>query len=114
MRIESYRFGSIRIDGQTYTNDIKIVNNSVKPDWKRKNGHIVLAGDIEDILEAGPEIMVIGKGSPGQMAPDRKLAEELERKGIRMISKPTAEAAEEFNALQKENRKIAAGFHLTC
>ncbi|MCF8111040.1 MAG: MTH938/NDUFAF3 family protein [Desulfobacteraceae bacterium] len=114
MRIEDYRFGSIRIDGTKYKNDIKIVGNSVKPDWRRKNGHLVTRGDFADILESEPEIVIIGKGSPGMMNMDQKLAEELEKKGISLIVKPTQEAVKEFNRLQEESRNVAAGFHLTC
>lgn len=114
MRIEDYRFGSIRINGKTYKNDIKIINNSVKPEWWRKNGHLVTRGDLADILEAGPEVVIIGKGSPGQMKLEPQLAKELGEKGIELIAKPTSEAVNEFNRLLGENRNIAAGFHLTC
>lgn len=114
MRIEDYRFGSIRINGQTYRNDVKIINDSVKPDWWRKTGHLVRREDLSDLLETGPEIVVLGKGSPGQMVPETGLAEELEKEGIRLIARPTADAVAEFNRLREENRHVAAGFHLTC
>ncbi|MFW5909127.1 MAG: Mth938-like domain-containing protein [Desulfosalsimonas sp.] len=114
LRIEDYNFGRIRIDGTTYKNDIKIVNNSVKPDWWRKNGHLVTHEDLSDILESKPEIVIIGKGSPGMMTTDQKLDKELKKKGISLIVKPTQEAVKEFNRLQEENRNVAAGFHLTC
>ncbi|MFP4194302.1 MAG: Mth938-like domain-containing protein [Desulfobacterales bacterium] len=114
MRIEDYRFGSIRVDGTTYKNDIKIVDNCVKPEWWRKKGHLVTREDLADILESGPEIVIIGKGSPGMMNTDEKLAQELENKGISLIVRPTQEAVKEFNRLQEENRNVAAGFHLTC
>ncbi|MFW6081550.1 MAG: Mth938-like domain-containing protein [Desulfosalsimonas sp.] len=114
MRIENYRFGSMRIDGITYSRDLKIINNEVKPDWRRKNGHVVTRDDVADILEAEPEILVLGKGSPGQMKPEPQLESELEKKGIKLIARPTEEAAYEFNRLLQDDRKIAAGFHLTC
>lgn len=114
MRIEDYSFGNMRINGKTYRHDLKIVNNSVKPDWWRKNSHLVTGEDLRDIIEAEPEVLVIGKGSPGQMSTAPEVEEELGKKGIRLIIKPTADAAEEFNRLQEENRNIAAGFHLTC
>ncbi|MCF8095755.1 MAG: Mth938-like domain-containing protein [Desulfobacteraceae bacterium] len=114
MRIEDYRFGSMRINGETYKRDLKIIKNSVRPDWWPKSSHLVTRDDIDDILKAEPEILVLGKGSPGQMEPDPALTEELEKKGIRLISRPTQEASEEFNRLQEENKNVAAGFHLTC
>ena len=114
MRVEDYRFGHIRINGQTYRNDVKIIQDAVKPEWWRKNGHLVRRQDLSDILAAEPEILVIGKGASGQMALDKGLAEELEKEGIRLIAAPTAEAVSEFNRLSGENRRVAAGFHLTC
>lgn len=114
MRIEDYRFGSMRIDGTTYRQDLKIINNEVKPDWRRKSGHTVTIEDLSDITGAEPEILVLGQGSPGQMKPDPQVEKELEKKGIQLIIKPTEEAAKEFNRLGREGKKIAAGFHLTC
>lgn len=114
MRIEHYTFGSISIDGTTYRQDIKIVNNTVIPEWWRKSGHSVAIEDVEDILAAAPEVVVFGKGDPGQMQPDPDLVSHMEKKGIEVISLPSARAAEAFNRLVEENKSLAAGFHLTC
>ncbi|MGM0453468.1 MAG: Mth938-like domain-containing protein [Thermodesulfobacteriota bacterium] len=114
MQIESYSFGSISIDGTIYRKDIKIIDNSVMPDWWRKSGHNVVFEDVADILAAGPDVVIFGKGDPGQMRPDPALVNQMAEKGIEVVSLPTARAAEEFNRRVKENQKVAAGFHLTC
>ncbi|MGD8628620.1 MAG: MTH938/NDUFAF3 family protein, partial [bacterium] len=67
MKIEAYRFGSISIDGTAYESDLKIIEGRVVPGWWRKEGHNLLLVDIEDILEAGPEVLIVGQGDPGLM-----------------------------------------------
>ena len=114
MRIDSYSFGSIAVDGTIYREDIQIIDNSVRPNWYRKSGHNVGFEDVADILAAGPDVVIFGKGDPGQMRPDPALVNHMTEKGIEVVSLPTERAAEEFNRRVKENKKIAAGFHLTC
>ena len=114
MKIETYRFGSIRIDGTTYTNDLKIISSLVVPDWWRKTGHRVDADELSDIIEVGPAILVLGTGEPGNLRPAPGLSGELEKKGISLIAEPTARAVETFNRLHAQQQNVAAGFHLTC
>lgn len=114
MRIEQYRFGSIRINGKTYDRDLKILGEKVIQDWRRKSGHRVEPDDVADLVAAGPDVLILGTGSPGQMKPAPELETELAKKAIRLIAKPTAEAVETFNRLAGEGLKMAAAFHLTC
>ena len=112
--IEQYSFGNIVINSVKYTNDMKIVLGKVVPEWWRKRGHSVDVDDIQDILKSGPDIVVIGKGSPGLMKATRALREFLKDQNIKLIEEKTAKAVETFNRLFKEDQNIAAGFHLTC
>jgi hypothetical protein len=61
--IEKYSFGKIVVNGVTYTNDIKIIQGRVVPDWWRKKGHSVGIEDVQDILESKTSVLVIGKVS---------------------------------------------------
>ncbi len=112
--IEKYSFGRIVIDGVTYKDDIKIIKGKVIRGWWRKKGHLVTARDIKDILAAKPEILIIGKGSPGFMKTDSLLAETLTDLGIHLIEEKTSKAIKIFNRLHEKGRNVAAGFHLTC
>ena len=50
--IESYVTGrSMRVAGKTYTTDLKIIGDTVKDNWWRRQGHRLLSDDIVDILE---------------------------------------------------------------
>ncbi|MBP8645694.1 MAG: hypothetical protein KBH99_06200 [Syntrophobacteraceae bacterium] len=112
--IAGYRFGSILIEGKSYHGDLKILEGRVLPDWWRKEGHRVTPEDITDILSARPEILVVGMGEPGRMRVSDTLRALLAEADIQLVEEPTAKAVEIFNRLYREEKKVAAAFHLTC
>ena len=112
--IEKFSFGNIVIDGRTFTSDIKIVNGRIVSDWWRRKGHRVDLEDIRDIIEAKPEIVVIGKGSPGMMKTTSEVRNYMENSRIRLIEEKTAKAIDTFNQLTQAGEKVAGGFHLGC
>lgn len=112
--IEKYSFGKIIINGLTYRDDIKIVRGHVVTDWWRQRGHEVHLEDIKDILTAGPDILVIGKGGPGFMHVMPDLKEYLKENGIQLIEEKTTKAVKTFDRMYGEGQNVAAGFHLTC
>ncbi len=114
MMIEHFSFGSIIVEGITYTNDIKIIRGSVIPAWWRKSGHQVNIDDIHDIIDTKPNILVLGKGKPGMMKSTRSLCEFLKQNDIDLIEEKTSKAIKTFNRLFKQGKNICAGFHLTC
>lgn len=111
--IEDYHFGSISVDGRRYTGDIKIIDGRVIPDWWRVDGHRLAVADIEDILEARPDVLVVGKGDPGLMEVLPETEKRLEELDILLIAKPTAEAVKTYNGLLGR-RRVAFAAHLTC
>ena len=112
--ITDFSFGRIVANGQTYTNDIKIVHGTLVPDWWRKSGHNVEIEDVQDALSTELEILVIGKGQPGYMQAADSLRQHLANKNVMLIEEPTAQAIETFNRLYKEGRRVAGGFHVGC
>ena len=112
--IEDYSFGSMTISGKSYRSDLKIIAGKVLPDWWRISGHRVVLSDVEDILQARPDILVIGSGASGLMRVSESLQRHLTEIGVALVVEPTAEAILTFNRLVGEGKKVAAGFHLTC
>ncbi len=112
--ITEFSFGKIVVKGKTYSDDIKIVSGRVVSGWWRKSGHRVELEDITDILEAEPDILIIGKGSPGLLKSTSSLRDYLAANHIELIEKKTSEAVEIFNGLLQQDRKVAAGFHISC
>jgi len=112
--IETDSFGKIVVNGVTYTHDIKIIQGTVIPEWRRKNGHQVEVADVKDILKSPADILIFGTGAYGMMKLTSALREHLENKGIEWIEKNTSESVKIFNRLHREGIKVSAGFHLTC
>lgn len=112
--ITEFSFGKIVVDGKTYKNDIKIVDGRVISEWWRRSGHRVEVEDITDVLETEPEVVVIGKGSPGLLKSTVSLRDYLAANHIELIEKKTSKAIHVFNGLFQQGRKVAAGFHISC
>lgn len=112
--IEKFSFGNIVVNGVTYRGDIKIIHRKVIPTWWRQRGHQVDVGDIQDMIEAKPSVLVLGKGMPGMMKSTQSLREFLKKNGILLIEEKTSRAIKTFNRLLKEGEHVCAGFHLTC
>ncbi len=113
MRIESYRFGRIRVDGKEYRADLIILPDRILDSWRRREGHNLCLEDLQEVLACHPEVLVIGQGKPGLMQVPAELAEELRRRGIEVSAAPTEQAVQEYNRLS-ESRRTAAALHLTC
>jgi hypothetical protein len=113
--IDAYEAGrSIRIDGHTYHNDVKIIGHQVKANWWRHSGHRLDRSDIADILETHPDILVVGTGYAGMMEVPAATRAAIENHGIRMHVEKTGSAVRAFNRLHDEGRNVAGAFHLTC
>ena len=112
--IEKYDFGHMVIRGEHYTDDIKIIRGRVVAKWRRMRGHTVNTDDVNDILGARPDILVIGRGSPGQMRTTGSFRIFLKNRKIELIEEKTADAVKTFNRLFQEGKNVAAGFHLSC
>jgi hypothetical protein len=114
MVIESYAFGNIVIDGRRYTSDLIIFpDGKIVDGWWRQSGHLMTAADIAGLIDAGPEVIVVGTGASGMLKPARGIDNVLEEKGIRMVAAPCSQALNHFNELS-QSKRVGACFHLTC
>ena len=112
--IESYSFGRMVIDGTSYSKDVVIFpDGSILSPWWRKQGHVLIPGDLQKLIAAGPEIIVCGTGAMGVMRPAAELQEFLTARNIDFIAQKSAKAVETYNQLS-DNRRIGGCFHLTC
>ena len=59
--IENCSFGSMVIDGQTYTTDLKILTDGrVLDRWRRQDGHRLDWQDIAELVGAKPDLLIVG------------------------------------------------------
>ena len=114
IQITAYEFGSIAIAGKTYTSDVIVAPEQVIDSWWRKEGHNLQIEDLDDIVKAKPDMLIIGTGYYGRMQVPDKTKRYLEEQGIKFLQAKTRDAVTEFNQLQKEYARIVAALHLTC
>ena len=113
MKINSYAFGEVVVNGRKYTSDVIIFPDRVKSGWWKKRGHQVSPEDIEEVIKEKPEILVVGKGAHGLMEVLPQAKRYLEEQGVELIALPTSEACEIYNQLCL-TQKVVAALHLTC
>lgn len=114
VHIDSYSFGSMTVDGKKYAQDLMIFPDRVKSNWWRKQGHNLVVEDLKEVLEYGPDVLVVGKGASGIMSIPPATREKIEEKGIHLIAESTHEACDRFNEQMKRGRRVVGAFHLTC
>jgi len=115
MRVESYSFGRIRINGKEYTNDVIVSQDRViNSKWWRREGHNVYPEDIKEILSEKPEIVVFGCGAAGAMKVNKAVLDVLSKMGIEVIQQLTNQAVETFNRLVSKGKRVVLAAHLTC
>lgn len=111
--IDAYEFGRIVIDGKEFTSDLIILPERVDDTWWRKEGHNLNIEDLELVIRAKPEALVVGTGATGLMQVPDRTKHYIESKGIKLIVGSTGEACEQYNRLSRTAKTVAA-LHLTC
>jgi hypothetical protein len=114
MNITHYEFGRIVVENQNYKTDVIITPKDVHDNWWRKEGHSLAIEDLDIIISANPDVLVVGSGYYGHMQVPEKTKHFLIDKGIKIEVAKTPEAIELFNNLQEKYARIVAALHLTC
>jgi len=112
-RIDGYRFGRIVIDGKSYNQDVILLPDRVIERWRRKQGHNLLPDDLGPVLEAEPDLLIVGQGAFGRMKVPEETRQTIEAAGIELIVCPSAEACKTYNKT-REQQVTAIALHLTC
>jgi hypothetical protein len=115
MRFDSFSFGSIRIDGNTYDHDVVIDRGKVRKRKKKASkkfrdvfGHTPLS--VEEDVPWKCRHLVIGTGD-GALPVMEEVKREAARRNIELIVVPTAQAIE---LLKRESVDTNAILHVTC
>jgi hypothetical protein len=107
------------VDGKEYRSDVIIYPQGtpggprVDASWWRKEGHRLDRADLDGVVKAKPEVLVVGTGYNGYMKVPQETLAFLKKEAIEVHVAPTREACQKYNEL-KETRKVVAALHLTC
>ena len=114
MRIETYQFGKMVIDGISYTHDLILHNDKVQSEWWRKRSHHLSLEDIPVLKKEKCDVFIVGTGRFGLMKVDKNVIDYCHQNEIKIIIKDTKSAVDTFNELENKGKHIIAAFHLTC
>ena len=102
------------VGGSTFREALILLPDRILPGWRRKEGHRLAEGDLEKVIESGPDILVVGTGATGAMSVSPSLRKLLAARGIALVSDRTEAASRRYNELLEEGLRVAGCFHLTC
>ncbi|HEY4049504.1 MAG TPA: hypothetical protein VGM27_21790 [Acidobacteriaceae bacterium] len=115
MRFNKFSFGSLRIDGNTYEQDVVIERGEIRrrkkaPSRKFRDqfGHTPLS--IEEKIPWKCHRLVIGSGAYGRLPVMKEVKLEAERRHVELVIVPTSEA---IRLIEKESEANAI-LHVTC
>jgi hypothetical protein len=117
MHAELVSFGRLELDGEVLDHDVVIEGGTAR---KRKKGPSKALRDryghtplsVDEQIPWSASVLVIGTGANGQLPVMDEVVEEAQRRGVRLIAVPTADACRLLN--ESADGDIAAILHVTC
>lgn len=117
-KVDSFSFGSIVVEGKKYARDLLFFpDGSVK---KRKGGfwkfgsHAIKKGEIEELVEANPEVVIVGTGTDAKARLEPDAESRAKEAKLELVVLPSREAIDRLNQLVGEDKRVAALIHITC
>jgi len=116
--IEKTKFGSIKIEGTAYKEDV-IIRLDGKVEKRKKKlskeiygtSHMISLAEAEYVYEPGAQHIIIGSGQFDKVRLSEEAADYFKRKNCRVELLSTPEAMQAWN--NTENAVIGL-FHITC
>jgi uncharacterized protein len=110
--IRSITADEIRIGDDVFGRTIALTTDAVLEGWPQKSVAELTEADFAVLLDANPEIIVLGTG-PGNIFAPRELVFSMARRGVGFEVMTTAAAARTFNVLAGEGRRVASVLYLS-
>ena len=114
--IEHFAFGSIRINGVTYSNDVVIEHGEVSKRKKKASrrmrdefGHTPLS--LAENIPWNCRRLVVGTGADGALPVMDDVRREADRRGVALVIVPTERAVEILNGEPGDTNAV---LHITC
>jgi hypothetical protein len=116
LKLDRFRFGSLRIDGVVYDRDVVIDRGKIrlrdkKPSRQFRSGHGHTPLSVEEKLPWKCRRLVIGTGADGALPVMPEVRRRAREKGVELVALPTPRAIE---VLAGDVDGVNAVLHLTC
>ena len=115
MHFDNFSFGTLRIDSNTYEEDVVIDRGEIRKrkkapskQFRNEFGHTPLS--IEEKIPWKCRRLVIGTGAYGRLPVMKEVKLEAERRHVELVIAPTSEA---LDLLERESAANAI-LHVTC
>jgi len=111
LTIRSVSANGIQIGETLYDRSIGLTADTVLDDWAGKAVADLEENDFSVLLDASPEVIVLGTGA-SNIFPPRELVFAMARRGVGFEVMDTGAAARTYNVLAGEGRQVAAVLYL--
>jgi hypothetical protein len=117
-RIDSTKFGSITVEGETIEHDVRIGLKGKLKKRKKKlskavygTSHIISLDEAKHVFRKGAERLIVGTGQYGLVKLSDEAAAYFERKACQVDLLPMKKAIKAWNEAEG---KVIGLFHVTC
>lgn len=117
MKARLLGFGALEIDGRRYDEDVVIERGEVRKRKKKPSrpyrdayGHTPLSA--AEAIPWGGRRLIVGTGAQGALPVMQDVVEEARRRGIELVTLPTAEACDLIRSCPSKD--VNAVLHVTC
>lgn len=86
-------------------------------DWRETGTHHdpgVQAADLGEVLDHGPEVVVVGCGQQGRLGVPQEAVDAVRGAGVELEVHRSQEAVRRYNELVDRGRRVGALLHSTC
>ena len=113
MKIQSYKFGKLKIDGLMYESDLILTAEEIHENWQRQSSHRLQMADLDPLLALNPTRLIIGTGFMGLLQVDEEVFKALRQHDIKFHVMKTKRALRTFRSY-KNKENVVVALHLTC
>lgn len=118
-KIESLTWANVKIGGQGFWQVLVIGERLVPRDVERVKkeygtDHVVADWEQELLLSENPEVILVANGWSGILKVGQDFKEKAKKAGTELRVVLTPKAAEEYNQLIKDGKRVNALIHTTC
>lgn len=117
-KIDTFKFGSIVVDGKKYRRDLLFLPDGVVK--QRKGGfwifgdHNIKREEIEQLFQAGAEVALVGIGTSSKARVSDEAKKYVAEANLDVSILSSTDAVGKWNQMQDQGKKVAALIHITC
>ena len=117
-QVRDHGWGYVEVDGVGRLRDAKLWPGGGRSwDWNETGTEHqpgIQPADVEELLEHGPEIVVLSRGRQLRLETSPETLALLTEHDVEVARDETGTAIDEYNRLAAEGRRVAALLHTTC